>query len=105
MRGDSQEQPLTLKWLQQLKTDLSAVTYTATAANRKAARRTGDPACAFCASVTVKGDDHKPYPLLASSTGENPLVFAEYPIPLGHFQVIQPMPTVTSGVDLSVLRV
>jgi hypothetical protein len=105
VRSGGQEQPLTLRWLQQQEASPSAVTYTATAANRKAARRTGDPSCAFSASVTVRGDDHKPYPLLASSTGENPLVFPEHPIPLGYFQVIQPTPTVTSGVDLSVLRV
>jgi hypothetical protein len=105
VRSDSQEQPLTLKWLQQQKAKLSAVTYTVTAANRKAARRTGDPACAFSATVTINGDDHKPYPLLASSAGENPLVLQDHPIPLGYFQVIQPTPTIASGVDLSVLRV
>src|SRR5438034_1842699 len=41
VRSGKHEQPLTLKWLQQNKVDASRIRYTVTAANRKAARRTG----------------------------------------------------------------
>jgi hypothetical protein len=105
VRSDGEEQPLTLKWLLDQKADLANITYTVTAGNRKAARRTGDAACAYSATVTAQGDDHTRHALPASSTGENPLVSADNPIPLGHFQVIRPVPTIAMGVDLSVSRV
>lgn len=98
------------------------LSYQVYAANRKAARRTGDPACAFGAQLTVAGDDYVPRTLLAASlrhSGAEPLVLPERPIPLGQFQVIRPLPGFTlllsgsekkfdameMGVNLSVLRV
>ena len=105
VRSDKNEQPLTLKWLQQNKVDASSIQYTVTAANRKAARRTGAAACAFSATVTIAGDDHTPRPLLASSAGDDSLVSPDKPVSFGRFQVLKPTPVVAMGVDLSVLRV
>ena len=105
VRSGGAEQPVSLKWLKDNKASLASINYTVTAANRKAARRSGDPACAFSATINVPGDDHSQHPLLASSSGENPLVLADKPIPLGRFQVIQPSLTSSMGADLSVVRV
>src|SRR5438445_7000436 len=109
VRSDGEEQPITLRWLKNNGSSLAKVRYTVTAANRKASRRCGDPLCAFSASITVAGNDHSRHPLLASSpklpTGEEGLVFADKPIPLGHFQVIRPVLGKGMDVDLSVLRI
>src|ERR1700674_2908046 len=86
VRSGGAEQPVSLKWLKDNKASLASINYTVTAANRKAARRSGDPACAFSATINVPGDDHSQHPLLASSSGENPLVLADKPIHLGRFQ-------------------
>jgi hypothetical protein len=108
-RSDGEVQPITLGWLKNNGGSLAKITYTVTAANRKASRRCGDPLCAFSASITVAANDHSRHALLASSpkppTGEEGLVFADKPIPLGHFQVIRPVPGKGMDVDLSVLRV
>src|SRR6266853_2006482 len=105
VRNGKEEQPITLQWLKDNRSSVAAIQYTVTASNRKAARRTGDPACAFSASIEVGGDNHDPQQLLASSSGEVPLVFPAKPIPLGQFQVIRPTPVIAMGVDLSALRV
>lgn len=109
VRSDGEEQPLVLKFLEENGGTLDAIQYSVTAANRKAARRTGDAACAFSASIQVRGDDHVKHALLASSIAlaatDEPLVPAATPIPLGTFQVIRPTATLTMGVDLGVLRV
>jgi hypothetical protein len=104
-RGDGEEQAITLKWLKDNRSSLTAIQYTVMAGNRKAARRTADPACAFSGTIQVAGNDHAPHALMASSAGEVPLVFPSSPIHLGQFQVIRPSPAVAMGVDLSVLRV
>jgi len=105
IRSNGVEKPVTLNWLKQNKATLAALRYTVTAANHKAARRSGDAACAFTARIDVAGDDHGPHDLLASSSGTDPLVFADKPIPLGRFQVIRPKPAKSMGVDLSAVRV
>lgn len=105
LEGATDIQPLTTATLQDAGGSLAGVTFTVTAANRKAARRTGDETCAFSARLQVSGDDHDAHPLLASSLGNPPLVFPDRPIPLGTFRVIRPMSTIALGVDLSVLRV
>jgi hypothetical protein len=105
VRSDGAERPVSLSWLNDNKATLASLQYKVTAANRKAARRSGDPACAFTAEINVAGDDHGPHDLLASSSGKDPLVFVEKPIPLGRFQVIRPQPTQSAGVDLSSVRV
>ena len=102
------EEALTLGLLQELGAGLHSLRYTVTVANRKAQRRTWDEACAFVARVAVGGNDFRRLPLLASSPhlpGRQPLVLPERPVPLGHFQVIQPILRRSFGVDLSVARV
>src|SRR5207244_4374004 len=76
-----------------------------TVANRKAARRTGDDACGYMAQLQVLGTDHARHPLLASSQGDQPLVFADRPIPLGQIQAIRPVAGIGLGVNLDQLRV
>jgi hypothetical protein len=109
VRGDAGEHALTAAWLKANRGSLDKITYTVTAANKKAARRCGVPSCAFSATVRVRGNDHRKYPLLASSpklpSGEDGLVLPNSPIPLGHFQVIKPVPGAAMDVDLNVLRV
>jgi hypothetical protein len=98
--------PLNLALLAENGAALENISYTITAANRKAARRSGDTACAYQAGIQVLGNDHGSQPMLASSLGPQPLVSPDRPIPLGTFQVIRPTPNRTDlGVDLSVLRV
>ena len=102
------EEPLTLGLLQEVGAGLHSLQYTVTVANRKAQRRTWDEACAFVARVSVGGNDFRRLPLLASSPhlpGRQPLVFPDRPVPLGQFQVIQPILRRSLGVDLSVVRV
>jgi hypothetical protein len=98
-------QPLTTAILEDAGGTLAGVTFTVTAANRKAARRTGDDTCAFSARLQVSADNHDVHSLLASSLGSPPLVFPDRPISLGTFRVIRPTKAVALGVDLSVLRV
>jgi hypothetical protein len=105
VRGSDDPVPLTTALLAESGGSLGAVTYTVSAANRKAARRTGDESCAFAAQIHVAGDDHGRHSLFASGMGAQPLVLPERPIPLGRFQVIRPAPGMQMGVDLSVLRV
>jgi hypothetical protein len=105
VRGEGQEQPLTLKWLQSNNVSLSDIQYTVTAANHKAARRSGAPACSFSATATATGEDHNSHVLLASSSGDDPLVLPDKPVNLGSFQVIRPSAVMAMGVDLSVLRI
>src|SRR5436309_222279 len=52
------EGPLTLTLLKENGMDLSDLSFSVHAANRKAARRTGDDACAFEAQEWIQGDDH-----------------------------------------------
>ena len=103
--GVDEIQPLTLNLLDANGAGPESLSFTVTAANRKAARRSGDNDCAFQASVTVIGTDHGKHPLLASSSGARPLVSSERPIQLGTFQVIRPIPRSEMGIDLSLLRV
>jgi hypothetical protein len=98
-------QPLTTALLGQNQATLANVSYTVTAANRKAARRTGDDACAYSASITVLGNDNTPQTLAASSVGPRPLVSPDRPIPLGTFQVIRPASATQINVNLDTLRV
>jgi hypothetical protein len=105
VQGVDELQPLTLNLLDANRASPASLSFTVIAANRKAARRTGDTDCAFQASVTVIGTDHGKHPLLASSSGVRPLVSAQRSIPLGTFQVIRPVPRSEMGIDLSLVRV
>ena len=97
-----------LEFLRTVGVRLDGVEYTITVANRKAQRRTLKASCAFIARAVVSGTDHERKSLKAYSphnSGEEPLVSREHPIPLGHFQVINPLEQKAMGIDLSVLRV
>lgn len=108
--GCTEEAPVTLALLAELGLTMQHVAVAVTATNAKAARRTGDPACAFTAQVRIAGDDHAPHPLLAfspHSSGEQPLVVPEQPIALGSVQWLRPVALRDAEhpeVDLSVLR-
>lgn len=107
-REEIENRPLTLGVLAELGVSLDSVAFNITVANRKAQRRTRCAADAFIARVAVAGNDHERRALLAVSPhnpGEEPLVFADQPVPLGHLQVIRPLEGHALGVDLSVLRV
>jgi len=103
---DGSTEPLTSTLLTELGGSLDGVRHHIAAANRKAARRTGDPACAFTAVAEVDHATHEPVELLASSSGTRPLVPAEHPIPLGRIQAIRPDPSPVDvrGVDHDALR-
>jgi hypothetical protein len=108
----SQDVPLNLETLTHagvsVDSILDSVEYTITVANRKAQRRTQKASCAFIAEAKALGSDHERKALLAYSPhnpGEEPLVARDRPIPLGHFQVIKPIPHKAMGIDLSTLRV
>jgi hypothetical protein len=106
--GGQYDCPLTAGLLEHQGGSLEGVRYSVSVANRKAQRRTGSAACAFAAHIEVCATDNRRTPLLAfspHSSGEEPLVLSEHPIPLGHFQAIKPIPSVSIGVDLSILRV
>ena len=99
--------PLTATLLTEFGSGLSRVTYRVNAANLKAARRCGDPACGFSEQVTIQGNDFERKPLLASSPnilGHEPLVFTAKPILLGHVQFVRPRPGISANVNLDTLR-
>ncbi len=108
--GGTEEAPVTLALLAELGLTMAHVAVEVTATNAKAARRTGDGACAFSARVAIAGEDHVPRPLLAfspHSAGQVPLVVPERPIPLGSVQWLRPVAQRDAAfpdVDLSVLR-
>lgn len=99
--------PLTGSALVGMGGSLSGVTWQASVANLKAARRTKDPACGFSAEVKVAASDSTRKELLAVSPnvpGSAPLVKESSPISLGFIQAIRPLASVAMGVDLDVLR-
>ena len=86
--------------------------YELNAANRKVERRTGNASDSIVARVVVNGADHLRHELKGFSphtSGQQPLVYEDNPIPFGCFQVIRPMPgKVEIGgevVDRDLLRV
>jgi hypothetical protein len=70
------------------------LTFSVTAMNLKAARRTGNPALGFGTfpAVQIRGDDHRPTPLLGTSpSGTAPAMIPPgRSIPLGQLQVLRP---------------
>ena len=102
------EEPVTLGLLTELQIALHNVSYELRLANRKAARRSGDAACAFRAYAQRNATEFGRVGLDGSSVtspGGNPLVFPERPIPLGTLHVLKPVTATEMSVDLSVLRV
>ncbi len=106
---DTYDVPLTPAILEELGLSLPLLSFKIEAVNRKAARRTGDEACAFEAREMIRGDDHVPRQLLAytHAPSSTPLVFPEHPVPLGRFQVARPSAPGTNrlGVALDTIRV
>jgi hypothetical protein len=105
--GQLEECPLTLGLLKELGIGIDHVALEVTASNLKAARRTGDEACGFTARVEIAGKDHSERALLAFSrhtSGQQPLVLHDKPIPIGKVQWIRPVGQAAEGVDLSALR-
>jgi hypothetical protein len=106
--SDGKSQPLTSALLAECGASTDNVQYIVTVANRKAQRRTGSASCAYMARVNVSASDHERKPLLAFSphtSGEEPLVYKDHPIPLGHFQAIKPIPRLAKNIHLDALRV
>ncbi len=108
--GSTEEVPLNLALLAELGVGLEHLSLEVTAANRKAARRTGYWPCGFVARADIAGTDHAPHALAAFSphtASQVPLVSHERPIPLGSVQWLRPVKPVEPGfaeVDLSQLR-
>src|SRR5262245_6082291 len=75
------ESPLTPGLLKENEMNLRHLSFRVEAANRKAARRTGDDACAFEAQELIEGDDHSRHPLNAYTHAlkGKPLVSLERP--------------------------
>src|SRR5436309_11103699 len=87
------DRPITTTLLTEMGGSLANVKFVVTVANRKAARRTGDPACSFGASLEVVATDHTRKQILASSPrlpNRQPLISSEVPILLGQVQVPRP---------------
>lgn len=106
--GGVKNVPLTATLLQQAGGELSGLLYTIQVANKKAARRTGDPANAFEAYLQVNGQCFDRHDLMAFTPprpNQVPLVLPERPIPLGSLEVIRPVVGSQMGIDLDVLRV
>ena len=106
--GETVERPLDLAALRNLDATVGDVAYAVTAANLKAARRTGDPTCGYWASVECNATNYGPHPLLASSAGgpgQEPLVSPERPIPFGALHVLRPVDAHEMAVNLGTLRV
>lgn len=108
--GGTDEQPFDLALLAELGLTLSHLSVEVNAANLKAARRTDDVACGFQARVAFNGTVHTPHPLLAVSphtSGQQPLVLPDKPVPLGSVQWLKPQAKLDPrhpDADLSVLR-
>lgn len=104
--GDGTAEPLTATLLTGHGGALDGVRHRVAAANAKAGRRTGDASCTFAAVVELDHATCEPVELLASSSGDRPLVPDDRPIPLGRVQAIRPAacPPDVRGVDPDVLR-
>jgi hypothetical protein len=105
--------PLTETLLASFGADRSAISLTVDARNLKAARRTQDPDLAYglFPSVSVRGDQHSPVPLLAVSPPgvRQPMIPRDRNIPLGFVQVLRPRPNPPSpawpaSIDTDVIR-
>jgi hypothetical protein len=107
--------PLTEALLATFVADRSAVTFTIEARNLKAARRAQNPDLAYglFPSLSVRGDQHAPVPLLAVSPPgvARPMIPPDRRIPLGFIQVLRPRPNPPGPtgwpdtLDLNVIRI
>ena len=102
------DEPLTREILRTAGATTESLSYVVTAANLKAARRTGDAANGFQTRLEVAGDDHRRHELLASSPrrrGPSRWCSTTHPIRIGSFQVIRPTGGHEMGIDLGAVRV
>lgn len=94
-------EPLTDALLGAQGNDLGDLTFTVSARNRKAERRTGNAALAFGTNppLSVSGSDHATHAVEGRSPpGPNPMIPSGRTIPLGRFQVMRPRTQPASGV-------
>lgn len=104
----SPDEPLTVALLKAAGGSLGDIKFVVEVANQKAARRCGDPACAFSARAEVTAADHHRHALLAASPnqpGRKVLVSSDRPIPLGYVQVPRPEPGKDLDANLDVIRI
>src|SRR4051812_13330328 len=109
--GGTYERALNSELLGKLGVGIEDITFEITAANRKVERRTGDPSCSFVARELFNGADHRRRELRAFSphtSGQEPLVLPDNPIPVGWLQVMRPKPAAVKvggkDVDCSAVR-
>ncbi len=110
--GEIVEVPLTIALLETINAKTSDLFYEINAANRKVERRTGEASHSVVARECVRGDDHAVRELKAFSphtSGQEPLVLEDRPIPFGLFQVLRPTTRIVRiadhDVDCGILRV
>jgi len=107
--------PLTETLLGSFNANRAAITFRIDARNSKAARRAQDNNLAYglFPSISIRGDQHAPVPLLAVSPpgAASPMIPPDRHIPLGSVQVIRPRPNPAGGtmvwpdtLDLDVIR-
>jgi Ferritin-like len=106
------EVPLTIDLLERFGAGVGDLFYEINAANRKVERRTGDASHSFVAREVIRGNDHIARELEAFSphtSGQEPLVLQDKPIPFGLFQVLRPVSEIVAiedcKVDRGILRV
>ena len=86
--GVFHDEPLTRDILREAGASTESLSYVVTAANRKAARRSGDPANGFQATIQVAGNDHRRAPVTRvefAPAGERAPGLGRPPDPAGHF--------------------
>src|SRR6185369_3992613 len=91
--GGVYEKALTAAELERMGASLENLWYEVNVANRKVERRTGNASDSFVARAAVRAADYGKRRLDAFSphtSGQEPLVFEDQPIPLGHFHVLKP---------------
>lgn len=105
--GEIVERPLNFATMKKLGIKLENIKYQIKAANCKISRRTLDPACSFKAYLEKSAIDFGHYELKAFSPvrpGDEPLVFKDKAISLGHIEIYRPADEIENGIDLSICR-
>jgi hypothetical protein len=115
-RSTWRDEPLTSTLLSREGADESALRFVIEARNAKAARRRQDANLMFGTfpPVEIRGDQHMPVPLRATSPpfAAQPMIPPDRPIPLGSVQVIRPRAHPAPGpaprpddIDLEIIRI
>jgi len=90
--GQTASGPITAEVLRDCGVDVGQVRWSIEVANRKAYNMTLSDGDVIAAGLEIAGDDTTAKPLLATSTGSNPLVLATHPLPFGTVQVARLSP-------------